>query len=347
MTPTDFGKLIKSNFYGIFLLYGEEQYLKQHYLKLAQKSTCSDSSNLITISGEGITLREVCQQAFEIASMPSMDMSKKFITIFDIEWKKVNDDDLDYLEDITNEMKSYDDCVIVFDTRPEFFDAGNEKKPSKLFTRLSKIITPVQFAKESPARLAAWIQKHFNASKISINSDLANLIVKYCGRDMTTLNNEITKLIAYATQDGRNELKEEDIKNVSVFTNEIDTFDFSNAVLNGHTERAFEILNDMKLHKEAPELVLSGMMRVYGDLYTVKILLESGMVKSEIAQKIKMHEYKAGLYIQRANSLSRKGLEKAISLCHEADTKIKSTSLDSYTVLDILLIKLSMTGKIR
>lgn len=347
MTPTEFGKLIKSDLHGVFLFYGEEQYLKQHYLGLAKKSACENGDSSISISGEGRTLDDICIELSQTASMPSLDMSKRFIVLYDIEWKKAKEEHLGYLEDCANELKDYDDVVVIINTRPENFDAGTEKKPSKLLASISKYIQCVSFPKETPARLAAWIQKHFAANKINASPETCNMLIKYCGRDMTTLNHEITKLSAYVMQSGRSTVNADDIHKVSCFNNEIDTFDFKNAILNGNSERAFSILSDMILHKEAPELILGSIMKIYTDLYTVKMLNEGGMVKSDISKKTGIHEYSVGLYLQRTAVLSKAGLEKALSLCKEADTKIKSSNLDSYETIEILLIKLFMTGKLR
>ncbi len=347
MTPTDFGKLLKNDFHGIFLFCGEELYLKQHYIKLARQKTSPDDANIYSLSGEGLSLSDVCRSIMDIASMPSMDMSKRFIHVYQICWDKTKEDDYTFFEDCANELKDYTDVVIIIDTLPQNFDAGNEKKPSKLYTRIDKFIPCVLFTKEAPARLAVWIQKHFAANKIEADPKTCNALINYCGRDMFTLNNEIIKLSAYLLQNNKTKVTEEDIRNISSITNEIDTFDFSNAILDNQLERAFGIMSDMKLHKEKPELILGSIMKVYSDLYTVKIMLEGGLMLNDISKKMKLHEYKAKLYIQRANALSRKGLEKALSLCHEADLKIKSFSFDSYNVLDILLIKLSMTGRLK
>ena len=347
MTPNDFGKLLKNDLHGIFLFFGEELYLKQHYIKMAKQKTTSDDTNIYSLSGEGLSLPDVCRSIMDNAFMPSMDMSKRFIHVYQICWDKLKDDDFSFFEDCANELKNYTDAVIIIDTLPQDFDAGTEKKPSKLFTRINKFIPCVLFSKETPARLAVWIQKHFAANKISADINVCNALIHFCGRDMFTLNNEIIKLSSYILQNNRNTVNEEDIHKVSSITNEIDTFDFSNAILDNQLERAFSILSEMKLHKEKPELILGSIMKVYSDLYTVKIMLEGGLMLNEISSKTKIHEYKAKLYINRANALSRKGLEKALALCHEADLKIKSFSFDSYNVLDILLIKLSMTGRLR
>lgn len=347
MTPTDFGKLIKNNIHGIFLFYGDEQYLKQHYINLVKKAVCESDTNVALFSGEDYELSDICRSLYETASMPSMDMSTRFIMLSDIEWKKVSDDDLAFLEDTLEDISSFDDCVVIIDTRPEFFDVGTPKKPSKLFLRLEKVTKPVCFEKEQPARLAVWVQKHFSASGVIADGNICNSIINRCGRDMTTLNHEITKLSAYVLSHGKNTVTQEDVNLVTIASKEIDTFDFSNAVMNGDVDRAVFILADMKLRKEAPEIILGSISKVYGELYTVKTLMESGMLKGEIAKKTGIHEYRVGMYMQRAKILSKNGLEKALSLCREADIKIKSSPLEKYAVLDILVIRLSMTGRIR
>ncbi len=347
MTPTEFGKLIKNNIHGVFLFYGDEQYLKHHYINLTRKTVCPDGTNVTVFSGEDFELQDICRNLYETASMPSMDMSMRFIILSDIEWKKISEDNLAFLEDTLEDISSFDDCVVIIDTRPDSFDAGTSKKPSKLLLRLEKVSKTVHFEKEQPARLANWIQKHFSAFNVNADIDICNTIIKHCGRDMTTLNHEITKLSAYVLSHGKNTVTSEDIHEVSVAAKEIDTFDFSNAILNGDVDRAIFILSDMKQRKEAPELILGSVAKVYSDLYTVKTLMESGILKTELAKKIGMHEYKAGIYMQRAKSLSKNGLKKAISLCREADVKIKNSPLDNYTVLDMLVIRLSMTGRIR
>lgn len=349
MTPNEFGKIMKSDMHGIFLFYGEEQYLKQHYLNQSKKAVSADGQNIINISGDGQSLQNICIQITEKASMPSMDIenSKRFIYIYDIEWKKTGSDDFYALEICAKEIKDYDDVTVIIDTRPETFDAGSNKRPSKLFSSLSKTVQCVNFAKESPAKIASWLQRHFAAYKISADINICNTIVNYCGRDMTLLNNEAAKLAGYVLQNGRNSITEEDIYLVCSCVTEFDTFAFSNAILNEGSESSLSIINDMKRRKESPEMILGSIIRVYSDLYTIKALLENGIMKAEIAQKTKMHEYKAGLYIQKAKNLSKNGLEKAISLCREADVKIKSTALDSYNIIEVLIIKLAMTGKIR
>jgi len=341
MTPTEFGKLIKNNIHGVFLFYGDEQYLKQHYISLVKKTVCENDANVTLFSGEDLELSDICRDLYETASMPSMDMSTRLIMLSDIEWKKASEDDLAFLEDTLEDISAFDDCVIIIDTRPDSFDAGTPKKPSKLLSRLEKVSKAVCFEKEQAARLSVWVQKHFSASGVKSDANICNSIIQRCGRDMTTLNHEITKLSAYVLSHGRDTVTLDDVNQVTVATKEIDTFDFSNAIMNGDVDRAVFILADMKLRKEAPEMILGSITKVYGELYTVKTLMECGILKGEIAKKTGLHSFVVTKYMAQSKQFKMKELKRAVEDCVIADESFKTGKMGDKLAVELLIIKYS------
>ena len=104
------------------------------------------------------------------------------------------------------------------------------------------------------------------------------------------------------------------------------------------TDRALEIIADMKLRKEKPIYVLGSVLKVITDLYTVKVLIEGGYNDFEISKELKLHEYKVSLYRKSCNGRSLQRLKKLLGFCTETDMKLKSSSLDDYTELDKLVI---------
>jgi DNA polymerase III delta subunit len=71
-------------------------------------------------------------------------------------------------------------------------------------------------------------------------------------------------------------------------------------------------------------------------------LLDSGENEWSIAKKTGMHEYRVGIYKKSAMKRNMLRLKKLLALCCEADIKLKSTSLDDYSVLDKLVILASV-----
>ena len=72
------------------------------------------------------------------------------------------------------------------------------------------------------------------------------------------------------------------------------------------------------------------------DLLTVKELSEGSLGLSAIAAKLKMHEYRAGLYLKSAAKVDVSRLRRLAERCFEADLRLKTSSLDSYLLLDCL-----------
>lgn len=336
--------MIKNNrLQGGYLFYGDEEYMKQFCLNAARKSVISSDGNIfnhIKLSADNFSLAYLSSM---IETLPVF-AEKKLIEIHSLDIAGMKESELEEFTTLLAELPQYDYNVVILYMLPDSFDFGTAKYPSKLFKKLSEYLTPVGFDYEIPSRLIKWIQQHFRTSGIVIEPDICTKLIKNVGQSMFRLKNEIDKLSAYILSQGRNSVTESDIDNITVHIKSIDPFDFANAILDGDMDKAFYILSDMKERKEKPEIILSQVSRVYDDLCMIKSLYENGMSQQTIAVKLKMHEYKTGLYLKSSMKRSLSDIRKAVDLCFDADLKIKSTALDSYAVLDRLVVELAYTS---
>ena len=341
ITPADFRDTLKKGLRGGWLFYGEEAYLKQHALTEVRKTLGGDSDEL-SLSHRKLSCAEFDIEAMTdaVATVSLLDTGDKRLTEFhELPLNSLKENEWKQLLSLLEELPNYPDTVLILYTTPEELDVGsNPKMPSKAFTRLSEYLTPVHFAHETDARLLKWVGKHFSAQGIVCPSLLGEILLAHIGHDMFTLAHEIDKLCAYLSSASRTELTEEDVYNVCAHNLEADAFAFSNALLERNCDRAYALLNDMRLHKEKPVFVLSTVARVAVDLLAVKQLSAAGMPIGEIAKKLKMHEYKAGLYQRFARDRSDRKLRSLVDACADIDYKMKSSTLDEYTMLSRLVV---------
>ena len=343
MDAVEFRALVKSNkLKGGYLFYGDEEYMKQYCLSAAYKALIPDESldvfNYIKFGADNYSAAALNHS---IMALP-MFTSHKLIELRGLDIGGMNDTEFEDFCTVLGEQYNYDYNIIIVYMQTESFNAGTAKSPSKLLTTLTRYLTPVAFEYETPSKLIKWIQQHFAAENIFCDTDMCEELIRTAGRAMVRLNSEIEKLCAYILFHGRDKVQREDIANVTAYTKVIDPFDFANAILDGNTDAAFYILTDMKQKKEKHEIILGSISRVYDELYVIKTLSENGLTQQMISVQTKIHEYKVGIYLRSAAKYSVEVFEKAIALCHEADIKVKSTTLDSYMVLDRLVIELSM-----
>ena len=166
-------------------------------------------------------------------------------------------------------------------------------------------------------------------------------MVEKCGTDMFSLANEVKKLSYFTLSKGEKQVDGADIDRVCCTGKEEGAFDFTNAIMDGNAPRALELLIDMRRRKEKPEMVLSAVIDTVSRMYLVKQLMQTGKSHAEITKLLsEKSEYRVKLAAQSCAKKSEKRLQKALEICAEADLKIKSTPLDKFTVLEILVLRL-------
>lgn len=340
ITTQELRDRIKTGLSGGYLFFGDEEYLKHHYLLDIRKSVLGEDGDSFfshrKVSALDFNIGKITE-ALITTSVGFFSGGKTLCEIHELNFKERTESEIKAL---CSSLENADpDIVYVIYVTSDEFDAGVlPKNPSKLLTRLSEYLTPVNFQKESDIKLVKWTARHFAAEKLSFENGVCELMVDRSGRDMFVLSNEIEKLSAYVKFHGEGTVKREHVEKVCGSNLEINAFDFSNAIIEADTDKAYLILSDMEKRKEKAIHIFGAVSKVISDLYSVKVLIENGDNDKEIASKLKIHEYKAAIYRKSAVKRSKVRLKRLLFLCAETDIRLKSTSLDDYTVLDRLVI---------
>ncbi len=327
-----------------YLFFGEEDYLKANAIRLARKTLCGEDEGLayfndIRLGGADFTPDKL----LDAMATPPMGADHKVITVTGINFNTMRAGDLENLMEALTELENYPFNVVIVSADSDCLDAGTlPKRPSKLLTELGDYLIPVNFEKNTPAKLAGWVQKHYLHHGVQASPDLCHFTVTYCGRDMYVLANEIEKVAFYVLSHSRNTATEEDIRTAAIPAVEYDAFAFTNAVMERRQGDALDILADLKFRRVEPIFILSEVSRVVCDLALVGSLGASGQTASEISAAIKMHEYRVGLYLRQANKIPSERLKAAVTACREADAAMKGAmaSAGGYGVIEKLICAL-------
>ena len=341
ITESDFRKQLKSGISGGFLFFGDEDYLKQLDLDAARKLVSPDEAfgffNDFRIDALDFTPSKLLD-----ALMPlPMGAEQKIVTVTGLPLDSMRPSEIDALCDALAAIGEYDYNVVILSVPAGLLNPGYlPKRPSPLLTRLAEHLTPVHFERSTPARLAAWCQKHFEHNGVVSSPEAARALIELCGQDMFILAHEVDKISYYVLAEGRTEVTGQDIRTVAIASTEYDAFAFANALLESRQSDALSVLRTMKERRVEPILALSEITRVFCDLYTVFSLTDGGRTAQEIQKATKMHEYKVRLYQKSALSSGRQRLLRAVSLATEADMALKQSSVDGYAAIERLICAL-------
>lgn len=342
MTEAELKKQIKSGLSGAYFFIGEEEYLKRHYRSEMIKALCGDAAgdneSLKSFNFHSLDMRE---KTFEfvkdaIASPPFMS-EKKLVEICGIDYNNAKEGVFEAITELSGEAERGGDTILLFYALAGELDTVSYKsKPlERVRKKLSDRVKEVLFEYSTPAKLSAWIERHFAKEGISAAPSVPGYLIDRCGNSMDTLDGEIIKLTCRAKALSRNAVTTEDVDAVCAASDKESAFALSNALLDRNIDAAFEALRVLRDADEKPTVVLSKITRVYADLLCVKEIAESGGVMA-VVSKLKINEYKAKLYAKAAAGYTAKRLEGILRDCIAADIELKSRAADFLPVERLL-----------
>ncbi len=337
LNEMDFRKKLKEHPSGIFLFIGDEDYLKAYCVTAARQAVCPDEG-LACFNDITISFSEYSAQALENAlAAPPMMTQIKLVTVQAIDFGAMKPTDQNAFCDILEAYRDDNSNLLLLSVVPGGIDRGTQKKPSALFARLCELTQVVSFDPATPQKLAVWIQRHFASKQVKVSDQNARLLMEISGTAMYTLSSEIEKLCYYVLAHGRDEVTEEDIREVAIPVEDCDTFALTNAAMAGKRREALDALAVMRARQVKPEYVFGDISRLYSELYLTKLYLSSGKTVSDVASLFRMHPYKAGLYVKAIEKVSFDRLRHILGLCVSADLTMKSYGKRDYEQIEKLI----------
>ena len=342
LKEADFRKALKTNPTGGYLFFGEEDYMKSAAIRMARESvTEADPAmaafNDIRLDGLDFTPAAL----LDAMTVPPMGADRKVITVTGLNLSALRAADMDKLCEALAEIPDYPYNLVILSAAADTFDPGNlPKKPSELLTSLAEYLTPVWFERNTPAKLAGWVQKHYLHGGVQADPKLCQFTIEYCGRNMFTLANEVDKVACYIRAHGRDILTEADIRTAAIPAMEYDAFAFTNAITERRRADALEILADLTLRRVEPLFTLSEVPRVACDLLAIRAMADGGRTPAEIGSELKMHEYRVGLYLKQARKTDLALLRNAVTAAEAADRALKRSAADGYGIIERLICTL-------
>ena len=338
MELTDFKAKLKSGDpSGWYIFSGEEDYLKKYYLTQLRNTIVTDGAfalfNHATFDGPEVdfgALRDA------ISSPPMMSDYKL------VEWKFANieamkEGEKKALEALFPLREEHPYTIFAIMTTLDGLDVGTQKRPSKLSTRLAVGFDIVNFEKSTDSQLLSWLKKHFDAEGVSVNAPTLQALIFRSGRSMDVLNNEVIKLASYAKANDLTAVTEKEVEEIASPTVECDAFALSNAVIEKNLAKAFTALTDLKARRVEPQVIIAMLERVYADLAAVSLLLAEGKGSSDVETLLKLHPFKAKLYIGAAKKIGARKLALALDSLRHIDASSKSGGMTGYGTVEMFI----------
>lgn len=322
-------------FSNVYLLYGEENYLKEYYVEKLKKKFVDPAYadfNFHSHEGKDAKIDDIIMDA----QMFPMMSEYSFVLVHDYPLDK-NKSDMDKLNEFFKDVPETSIVVFWFDSIE--VDTKKNSKWNSIINAFAKAGEAVELQKRTEAELVKLLVSSAKKRNCTVDSSKAKYMISVVGSDIQTLFNELEKICAFV-QSG--EITREHIDKLAVKSLQARVFDLSKCILNGNADAAYGILFSLFSQKEEPLGILSVISSCYIDMYRVKCAKEAGKTESDVAN---YYAYKGREWLLRnaakdSYRVSVSSLREAIDVLAEADELMKSTAVDKNLLLEETVAKL-------
>ena len=314
---------IKSGQYKkVYLLYGEESFLKQSYKKKLKEAVAGDDTmNYNYFEGKGLDVNELISLS---DTMPFFS-DKRLIIIEDSGFFKTSSEALaDYLPMIPDST-----CIV-------FVEDAVDKR-NRLFKKVKELGHAAEMKRQDSAQLARWAGTILAQNGRKITGSTMNLFLERTGDDMENIRMELEKLISYTM--GSDVVTTEDVEAVTTVqvTNKI--FDMVNAIVTRKTRLAMDLYEDLLTLKEPPMRILFLIARQFNQLLLVKEMTAKGTDRGTIASKLKIPPFVAGKVSAQAGAFTREQILSYVKGCVEAEEAVKTGKMNDRMAVELLITR--------
>lgn len=312
----------EQTFKRMYLLYGEERFLKNSYKNHLKEAVIGDDTmNFAYFEGKNLDVDELIRLA---DTMPFF-AERSLILIEDSGFFK------NACEPLVKYLPSMPDTTCLL------FVESEVDKRSKLYKKVKDLGHVAEMTRQDASQLGKWAGGILAKEGKKITGRTMELFLSMTGDDMEHIRMELEKLISYTM--GREVITDEDVRTICTIqvTNKI--FDMVAAIVNRQTRKAMDLYEDLLTLKEPPMRILFLIARQFNQLLQVKELMAKGLDRGAIASKLKMQPFVVGKVMPQARQFSREQILSYVNLCVEAEEAVKSGRLQDRLAVELLITK--------
>ncbi len=308
----------------LYLLYGEEAYLRRQYRdKLKAAIIGDDNMNYHYYEGKNISVGEVIDQA---QTLPFFAERRLLILENSGLFKSGGEALGDYLKELPP-------------TSFFVFVETEVDKRSRLYKTLKSKGCVVEFGVQDENTLKRWILGMLKKENKKISQSDLDYFLDKTGTDMENIRREAEKLFCYCLD--KEAVTRADIDAVCTKRIGNHIFDMISAIADKKQKRALEMYYELLSQKEPPMRILFLIARQFNLLLQVKELQGKGHSNKSIGEKVGLPGFVAGKYAAQAARFESDELLQALEESVAAEEAVKTGRMNDHMSVEMLIIKYS------
>lgn len=311
------------NFKTVYLLFGEEDYLKKSYKdKLVEAVVDGNTMNFNHYEGK-VDPNEI----IELAQTVPFFSEHRLILLEDSGLFKTADENMiKFMADIPKST------VLVF-------VENNVDKRGRMFKAVKEYGYPCEMKFQTEEMLMKWAAGIIGKNNKKITKNTMLFFLSKTGTNMEIISTELEKLICYTLD--KEVITDEDVEAVCVSQIASGIFNMIDAISVKNQKKTLEHYYELLYSKEPPMRILFMLSRQFNLMLQTKELMNLGFGKEQIAKEMKVASFVAGKCMSQCRNFELLELKRALAESVSMEEKIKNGNMEEKMGVEMLLIKYS------
>lgn len=309
----------------IYLLYGDEAYLKKQYRDKLKHAVSpeDDSMNSSAFEGKGVNPKEL----IDLSETLPFFAERRLILVENTGFFKNSCDDLaDYMEFVPDST-----CFVFVEEEVD--------KRSRMYKQVKKYGRIVEFPSQKEELLVRWIMGRVKKENKNITRQTLQLFLTKTGMDMENIDKELEKLFCYTLD--KDIIEDADVEEICIGQTTNKIFDMVNAIALKNQTQALNLYYDLLALKEPPMRILFLISRQFQILLTLKDMKNKRLDNSTMASKAGIPPFAVQKNLAQAASFTLQELKDALEDGVQAEADIKMGRLNDQLSVELLIVKYS------
>ncbi len=312
-------------FQSVYLLCGEEAYLKKQYKDKLKRAMADpdDSMNFSAYEGKGINPKEV----IDLAETLPFFADRRVILI----------ENSGFFKNSCEELAEY--IPQVPETTHFIFVEDEIDKRSKLYKAVKNAGKIVEFTSQTEELLTRWVLTRIKKEGKNITGSVMQLFLNKVGNDMGNIDRELEKLLCYCMEKEVIEAADVEAVTTEQTTNKI--FDMVNAIAEHNQRKALDLYYDLLTLKEPPMRIMYLISRQFQILLNIKDMSGKGFDNAAMAKNAGIPPFAVRRNLSQAKGFTIQQLKQAIRDGVDYEEAVKTGRMNDQMAVELFLMKYS------
>ena len=310
-----------SIFKGIYVLSGDDEFLKNSYKKRLKSAIVGDDQmNFAYFEGKGIDIDAI----IDFSNTLPFFSEYRCILIEDSQWFK------------SGNKKFFDHISDKPDSTKIIFVEKDLDKRSKLYKKVKDIGYIAELNHPTDEELKNWAGNIINRAGKKITVSNMDFFIARVGNDMERIKSELDKLLSFTLD--KDIIEEEDIRAITSISLTNRIFELVKMITNNKIKEALDIYEDLVALKEPPLKIMILITRQFNQLLQIKELTVAGFGEKDVISNMKLNPYVAKNLIRQSRGFDIALLLSYVKNAIDLEEAIKQGNINDKLALELLML---------